>query len=222
MSDSRANGTQGGASNMYKNAIINSLGGGIFERNQEATIYVGNLEPRVNEELIWELFLQAGPVANVHIPRDKVTNEHQSYGFVEFKSEEDADYSIKILHMVKLFGKPIKVNKASQDKRTQEVGANIFVGNLSENVDEKMLKDVFNQFGVVMSTKIMRDPESGSTKRYGFVSFDNFESSDAAINVMNGQYLEGRPIDVSYAYKKDSHGEKHGSAAERVLAYCQA
>ena len=39
---------------------------------------------------------------------------------------------------------------------------------------------------------------------------------------MNGQYLEGRPVDVSYAYKKDSHGEKHGSAAERVLAYCQA
>jgi splicing factor 3B subunit 4 len=141
---------------------------------------------------------------------------------VEFKSEEDADYSIKILHMVKLFGKPIKVNKASQDKRTQEVGANIFVGNLGESVDEKMLKDVFNQFGVVLSTKIMRDPESGSTKRYGFVAFDNFESSDAAINIMNGQYLEGRPIDVSYAYKKDSHGEKHGSAAERVLAYCQA
>ena len=68
----------------------------------------------------------------------------------------------------------------------------------------------------------MRDPESGSTKRYGFVSFDNFDSSDQAINVMNGQYLEGRPVDVSYAYKKDSHGEKHGSAAERVLAYCQA
>jgi RNA recognition motif-containing protein len=45
------------ASNLYKNAILNSLGGGIFERNQEATIYVGNLEPRVNEELIWELFL---------------------------------------------------------------------------------------------------------------------------------------------------------------------
>lgn len=112
MADSRV-GAQGGASNMYKNAILNSLGGGIFERNQEATIYVGNLEPRVNEELIWELFLQAGPVANVHIPRDKVTNEHQSYGFVEFKAEEDADYSIKILHMVKLFGKPIKVNKAS-------------------------------------------------------------------------------------------------------------
>jgi len=79
---------------------------------------VGNLDSKMNEDLVWELFLQCGPIVNVHIPRDKVTNEHQSYGFVEFKSEEDADYAIKILHMVKLFGKPIKVNKATQDKRT--------------------------------------------------------------------------------------------------------
>jgi splicing factor 3B subunit 4 len=32
---------------------------------------------------------------------------------VEFKAEEDADYAIKIMHMVKLFGKPVKVNKAT-------------------------------------------------------------------------------------------------------------
>ena len=36
---------------------------------------------------------------------------------------------------------------------------------------------------------------------------------------MNGQYLDGKAIEVSYAYKKDSQsGEKHGSMAERVLA----
>ena len=51
------------------------------------------------------------------MPRDKVTADHSGFGFVEFKSEEDADYAIKIMHMIKLFGKPIKVNKASQDKR---------------------------------------------------------------------------------------------------------
>jgi RNA recognition motif-containing protein len=84
-----------------------------------------------------------------------------------------------------------------------------------------MLRDVFNQFGIVLSTKIMRDPETGVSKKYGFVAFDNFDSSDSAINIMNGQYLEGRPIDVSYSYKKDANGEKHGSAAERVLAFCQ-
>lgn len=191
---------------------------GIFERNQEATCYIGNLEQRVTDEIIWELFIQCGPVVNVNVPRDKITGEHQGFCFVEFRSEEDADYAIKILHMIKLFGKPIKVNKASQDKRTQEIGANIFVGNLSEEVDEKMLKDIFSQFGVVLSTKIVRDPESGQSKSHGFVSFDNFDSSDAAISKMNGQHIAGKQIKVTYALKKDSKGERHGSIAERVLA----
>ena len=83
---------------------------------------------------------------------------------------------------------------------------------------EKKLKDIFSSFGVVLSTKIMRDPESGISKHYGFVSFDNFDSSDEAITKMNGQYLSGKPIEVEYAYKKDTKGEKHGSVAERILA----
>ena len=130
--------------------------------------------------------MQCGPVVNVHVPRDKVTNEHAGYGFAEFKAEEDADYAIKVLHMVKLFGKALKVNKASQDKRTQEVGANVFVGNLHEDVDEKLLRDVFSAFGIVLSTKVTRDPETGLSKRYGFVSYDNFENSDTAIAQMSG------------------------------------
>ena len=40
------------------------------------------------------------------MPKDRVTQTHQGYGFVEFLSEEDADYAIKILNMIKLFGKP--------------------------------------------------------------------------------------------------------------------
>lgn len=38
---------------------------------------------------------------------------HQGYGFVEFMGEEDADYAIKIMNMIKLYGKPIRVNKVS-------------------------------------------------------------------------------------------------------------
>ena len=41
----------------------------IYERNQEATVYVGNLDIKVDEELLAELMAQAGPVRNVHIPR---------------------------------------------------------------------------------------------------------------------------------------------------------
>ena len=64
----------------------------------------------------------------------------------------------------------------------------------------------------------MRDPESGNSKGYAFVNFSSFEASDAAIEAMNGQYLCNRPITISYAFKKDAKGERHGSAAERLLA----
>ncbi|XP_010942024.1 uncharacterized protein [Elaeis guineensis] len=197
----------------------NLLGQHSAERNQDATTYVGNLDPQVTEELLWELFVQAGPVVNVYVPKDRVTNLHQGYGFVEFRSEEDADYAIKILNMIKLYGKPIRVNKASQDKKSLDVGANLFIGNLDPDVDEKLLYDTFSAFGVIVTNpKIMRDPETGNSRGFGFISYDSFESSDAAIEAMNGQYLCNRQITVSYAYKKDTKGERHGTPAERVLA----
>eukprot|EP00249_Psilotum_nudum_P019735 c27394_g2_i1 orf=1470-2876(+) len=197
----------------------NLLGQHASERNQDATAYVGNLDAQATEELLWELFVQAGPVVNVYVPKDRVTNLHQGYGFVEFRSEEDADYAIKILNMIKLYGKPIRVNKASQDRKSLDVGANLFVGNLDPDVDEKLLYDTFSAFGVIVTNpKIMRDPDTGNSRGFGFISYDSFEASDAAIEAMNGQYLCNRPITVSYAYKKDTKGERHGTPAERLLA----
>uniref|UniRef100_A0A8C6SB70 Splicing factor 3B subunit 4 n=1 Tax=Neogobius melanostomus TaxID=47308 RepID=A0A8C6SB70_9GOBI len=198
---------------------FNMAAGPISERNQDATVYVGGLDEKVSEPLLWELFLQAGPVVNTHMPKDRVTGQHQGYGFVEFLSEEDADYAIKIMNMIKLYGKPIRVNKASAHNKNLDVGANIFIGNLDPEIDEKLLYDTFSAFGVILQTpKIMRDPDTGNSKGYAFINFASFDASDAAIEAMNGQYLCNRPITVSYAFKKDSKGERHGSAAERLLA----
>lgn len=118
----------------------------------DATIYVGGLDDKVTESLLWELFVQGGPVVNVHMPKDRVTQMHQGYGFVEFLSEDDADYAIKIMNMIKLYGKPIRVNKASAHQKNLDVGANIFIGNLDPEVDEKLLYDTFSAFGVILQT----------------------------------------------------------------------
>ncbi|PAA80002.1 hypothetical protein BOX15_Mlig003719g5, partial [Macrostomum lignano] len=191
----------------------------IEERNQDATVYVGGLDEKVTEAIIWELFLQAGPVVNVHMPKDRITGQHQGYGFVEFQTEDDADYAMKIMNMIKLYGKPMRVNKASAHQKQMDIGANIFIGNLDPEVDEKLLFDTFSAFGVILQTpKIMRDPETGNSRGFAFINYASFDASDAAIEAMNGQYLCNRPIQISYAFKKDSKGERHGSAAERLLA----
>ena len=99
---------------------------------------------------------------------------------MEFLAEEDADYAIKIMNMIKLYGKPVRVNKASAHQKNLDVGANIFIGNLDPEVDEKLLYDTFSAFGVILTTpKIQRDPETGNSKVQAFVcrisaEFDQF------------------------------------------------
>ena len=55
--------------------------------------------------------VMCGVLVNVHMPKDRISQTHQGYGFIEFLGEEDADYAIRIMNMIKLYGKPVRVNK---------------------------------------------------------------------------------------------------------------
>lgn len=199
------------------------------EQDKESTLYVGNLAEQTTDAQVWELFLQAGPVVNVHLPKDRVSQIHQGFGFVEFSSEEDADYAAKIMNQIRLWGKPIRVNKASADRRGANtegaglgggagVGAELFIGNLDSMVEERQLFETFSRFGALAAPpKIARD-DMNMSKGYGFISYASFDASDDAIAHMHGQYLQNKEITVQYAFKKDGKGERHGDAAERALA----
>lgn len=155
----------------------NSVKRGLLtDRNQEATCYVGNLDERASDAIVWELMLQAGPIVKVHsecahtrtgiienlnlyaqlslsfleVPKDRITSTHQGYGFAEFQTEVDAEYACKILNGIKLFGKPLRINKASSDRKQVDIGANLFVGNLDSAVDERILFETFSAFGNVV------------------------------------------------------------------------
>jgi splicing factor 3B subunit 4 len=125
---------------------------GIREQDKEATVYIGNLDERASDSLVWELMLQAGRIVNVHLPKDRVTQSHQGYGFVEYISEEDAEYASRVMNGIRLYGKPIRVNKASADKqKSVEIGAELFVGNLDPMVSEQVLYDTFSRFGTLVN-----------------------------------------------------------------------
>ncbi|KAM6043353.1 RNA-binding protein 7 [Chlamydotis macqueenii] len=74
----------------------------------DRTLFVGNLDPKVTEELIFELFHQAGPVIKVKIPKDRDGRPKQ-FAFVNFKHEESVPYGLSLLNGIKLFGRPIKI-----------------------------------------------------------------------------------------------------------------
>lgn len=69
---------------------------------------------------------------------------------MEFLSEEDVDYVIKIMNMIKFYGKLIWVNKVLVYNKNLDVGVNIFIGNLDFEIDEKLFYDIFSVFGVIL------------------------------------------------------------------------
>uniref|UniRef100_A0A8D2L1N7 RNA-binding protein 7 n=1 Tax=Varanus komodoensis TaxID=61221 RepID=A0A8D2L1N7_VARKO len=74
----------------------------------DRTLFVGNLDPKVTEELLFELFHQAGPVIKVKIPKDR-DGKPKQFAFVNFKHEESVPYGMSLLNGIKLFGRPLKI-----------------------------------------------------------------------------------------------------------------
>eukprot|EP00834_Sanchytrium_tribonematis_P003094 NODE_110_length_18645_cov_0.794403.p13 type:complete len:227 gc:universal NODE_110_length_18645_cov_0.794403:2992-2312(-) len=188
-------------------------------QNKQCVVWIGQLAEEVTDSILFELCLQAGPVKSVHLPRDKVTLRHQGFGFAEFMTVQDSDYAIKIFSGIKLYGKAISLKKAVESKTEIFAGAQVFVGNLSPDVDEKLLLDTFIQFGPIsQAPKISKDPVTSASKGFGFVCFDQFDSADKAIQTMNGEFLSNKKIRVCYAYKREKSAETVGSPAERLIS----
>jgi RNA recognition motif-containing protein len=83
------------------------------------------------------------------------------------------------------------------------MGNKLYVGNLAYSVRDESLQAAFAQFGTVTSAKVMMDRETGRSKGFGFVEMGNDAEAQAAINGMNGQPLEGRPLVVNEARPRE-------------------
>jgi RNA recognition motif-containing protein len=78
----------------------------------------------------------------------------------------------------------------------------IYAGNLSYQMSDDTLRDLFQQHGEVASVKIIRYPDSGKSKGFGFIEMANDDEADAAIQKLNGTEVDGRSIRVNVARPK--------------------
>ena len=81
---------------------------------------------------------------------------------------------------------------------------NIYVSNLSFNIQDEDLREFFTPFGEVTSAKIINDRESGKSRGFGFVEMSDDEASKKAIAELNDATVEGRTIKVMEAKPKES------------------
>jgi RNA recognition motif-containing protein len=80
---------------------------------------------------------------------------------------------------------------------------NIYVGNLSWNLKDQDLNDLFTPFGEVASAKIVLDKFTQRSKGFGFVEMPNDEQAQAAIAQLNGSEVDGRNLVVNESRPKE-------------------
>jgi RNA recognition motif-containing protein len=80
---------------------------------------------------------------------------------------------------------------------------NIYVSNLSFNVQDEDLREFFTPYGEVTSAKIINDRETGRSRGFGFVEMSDDAASKKAIAELDGADVEGRTIKVMEAKPKE-------------------
>ncbi|XP_027158629.1 RNA-binding protein 7-like [Coffea eugenioides] len=83
--------------------------------NCRCTVYIGNLDERVKERVLYDILIQAGPVVNLNIPRHKETDKLRGFAFAEYVTEEAAEYAVKLFSgLVTLFNRTLKFSISGQ------------------------------------------------------------------------------------------------------------
>ena len=82
----------------------------------------------------------------------------------------------------------------------------LYVGNLPYSVGDKELQELFAKFGTVTEATVIKYKDSGRSKGFGFVTFEDKEAADKAIAEMNDKEVEGRALKVNEARPLDPNG----------------
>jgi len=86
------------------------------------------------------------------------------------------------------------------------LGKKLYVGNLGYSVSSSELEKLFSAFGTVSSAQVIEDRESGRSKGFGFVEMGSDQEAQAAIQGLNGQDKDGRPLTVNEAKPREERG----------------
>ena len=101
----------------------------------------------------------------------------------------------------------------------------LFIGSLAWGTTDDTLQAHFAQCGTVASAKVVTDRESGRSRGFGFVEYDDDKEADAAIEKLNNSELDGRTITVSEARpredkpRRDYDGGNNGGGSFRQRSW---
>lgn len=105
-----------------------------------------------------------------------------------------------------LTGQEIRVNWAYQSNSSNKEDTSnhfhVFVGDLSNEVNDEVLLQAFSAFGSVSEARVMWDMKTGRSRGYGFVAFRGRDDAEKALSSMDGEWLGSRAIRCNWANQK--------------------
>ena len=160
-----------------------------FNSSNNQKLYITNFPSNFQTKDLLSLCKEYGTVQSCNIFID---NYNKNFGIVQFSSEKEAK---EILY--KLDGKEIqglKLNvKLYQPHKKINSGCNLYIRNIPLSAKENDLIKIFNKYGKVTSARIetYKKDDNMLSKGFGYLSFDNSESAEKAMDDLNGKYLPG-------------------------------
>lgn len=91
----------------------------------------------------------------------------------------------------------------------------LYVGNLSYETSENDLRDAFSEYGEVASAKVIMDRDTGRSKGFGFVEFNDDDSARKAMSSLNGTDFKGRNLTVNEARPQTDRPRGGGEGRSR-------
>ncbi len=90
------------------------------------------------------------------------------------------------------------------------MGKKLYVGNLTYEVTDSTLEQMFAPHGNVQSAQVIMDRDTGRSKGFGFVEMNSDQEAQAAIAALNGQQAGGRTLTVNEAKPREDRGGSRG------------
>ncbi|GMI93763.1 poly(A) binding protein 6 [Hibiscus trionum] len=162
---------------------------------QRTSLYVGDLDPNVTEDDLFNKFSAVATVVSIRLCRCLLTGKSLCYAYVNFYSNYHALKAFALNH-ADLKGKPVRIMWSQRDPFPRKTGiGNLFVKNLDASINSTLLEGTFCRFGNILSCKVAE--ENGKSKGFGFVQFDSEESAMAAMTALHDTMLIGKKLYVS-------------------------
>ncbi|KAJ3229101.1 hypothetical protein HDU81_005656 [Chytriomyces hyalinus] len=184
---------------------------GVQADPSKTTLWMGELEPWMDENYIRQLWNSIGENVTVKMIRDKMTGQSAGYCFVDFGNNTSAGRQLATLQgsMIPGTNRVFRLNWASGGglvDRRENIGQefSIFVGDLGQEVNDIVLLNTFQaRYESVKSARVVIDPMTGMSRGYGFVKFASEMDSQRAMTEMNGQFCGSRPMRINVATQKN-------------------